>query len=256
MRTRVLTLLLLMSLLSSCDNSFSVDSQGNTSLSFSKVSLKYDFSKKFYTNYILNDYNEFTIHHNIVIDPSIGHQLPAYYSGEIDNIVDVLVFADAVPKSQKPSIKLEMYCKDTTIKKSFSLEEVTPYSISNVPKRDDVAHGLVEIKSYKTTMYGLQVVWRKDATAPNWPFHDFITDGTINSDADWIVKVGTNNGRGNVAVRDGGIIGNTCMVGGEFHIVEIEDEPLYSQSLEEAIYIGGEFSNEVEWDAPVIYRIR
>lgn len=258
MRTKVLFLLILMSLLSACDTSggITADSQGNYSLSFSKISLKFDFSKKFYTNYILNDYIEFKNHHCLTNDPNVTPQSPEFFSGEIDNFVDILALADGLPNSQKPSIKLEMYCPDTTIKKSFSRNDVSHYSVSGVPKRNDVAHGFVEIKSYKTTMYGLQVVWRKDGTYPNWPFHDFITDGTINSDVNYIVKVGTNNGRGNVAVREGGIIGNTCMVGGEYHIVVIEEEPLYSQSLEGPIYVGGELSNDVEWDTPAIYKLK
>ena len=281
MKTKGLFLFLLVYLLSSCSmpGGVSVGSGGQGSISFDKVALKYDFSKKCNIHQIAADYAEFRIYHNYIPDPNIplndprmDPQKPEYYVGSINYLQDILFMVDAAPEGRKPSITLTMYGeRDSVVTKKFSKDEVFSNTLENIPSLQPVYTGTVEVKSYKTSQYGLQVVWKKSASGPDWPFHEFVKDGTLSAGTPGIVKGGTNNGNGNIAGRDGGFLDNTGHLylhyyydpSGDYHIVGsedgsvqlvIEEEPFYSPDLCEEVYVGGEFSNEVEWDKPVIYR--
>ncbi len=235
-------------------NGVSIGSGGTASIHFDKISLKYDFSKKFQTNFIQDDYDEFKRTHNITTDSD--------FAGEIDNLNDILWMVDAIPEeSRKPSITLTMNCSDTTIVKNIGQFDISAWDIYNIPNRSDVYTGTVEVKSVKTFMYGLQVVWRKTASGPNWPISEFVQNGTVSGTAPGIIKVGTNNGNKNVAIRAGHILKNTADLNyfaediRESDNVYTEDtNPVYSPDLCKDIYIDGKTTNEVEWSKPAIYK--
>lgn len=166
---------------------------------------------------------------------------------------------DGIEDPRKPSITLTMNCTDTTITKQFNRNDVGPLTLYEIPHREDVYTGTVEVKSCKTFMYGLQVVWKKSASGPNWPFNEFVENGTISGTAPGVVKGGTNNNNGNVAVRDGEIIKNT----GDPRILPLEDKnlvfvkedtPVVSPTLCKNVYIGGTVSSNVKWEQPTIYK--
>ena len=220
---------------------------------FNEIALKYDFSTKFQTNYIIGDYQEFKFYHNIQSD--------SYFSGEINDLTDILFMADGVEEPRRPSITLTLNCSDTTIVKKFSNSEIAPLDLFDIPYREDVYTGTVEIKSYKTLMYGLQVVWKKTASGPNWPINEFVKDGTISGTAPGIIKGGTNNGNGDFATRGGGILINTndrTLLNSNDYMATaqfvVEENPIFSPNLTGEIYLGGEMSDDVEWEKPVVYK--
>ena len=57
-------------------NGVSIGSGGTASIHFDKISLKYDFSKKFQTNFIQDDYDEFKRTHNITYSGRYPFSIP------------------------------------------------------------------------------------------------------------------------------------------------------------------------------------
>ena len=253
MKGKLLYTNLLLLLIASCSPQpgIYIGDGGKTTIHFNTIALKYDFSQKFQTSFIESDCEEFMRNHNIQSDSK--------YSGTIDNLKDIYYMIDGIEDSRKPSITLTMNCTDTTITKKFNNEDVGPWDLFQITYREDVYTGTVEIKSCKTSMYGLQVVWKKSASGPNWPINEFVQNGTISGTAPGIVKGGTNNNNGNVATRNGEIIRNT----GDRYLLPIENEnlafiaeeaPVISPALCKNVYIGGNISSNVEWDQPAIYK--
>ena len=246
------------------NHGITIGNGGTADIILSDLSLKWDFTKKCDPNFILDDCEEFKFAHNI-LPPGTG------LTGEIKSFKDILWMADSFESSRKPSIKVTLHChsdledKDTTVTKTFTWDEVGPLELYQIPYRDDIFTGEVEIKSCKTMMHGLQVVWKKTASGPNWPINEFIKDGEVspgNAPAP-ITKGGTNNSNGNVAANSGGIIPNTIedileyeeLIEGPIE-VEIELEPIYSPSLAKPFYINGTMSEKVEWGKPNIYKTK
>lgn len=236
----------------SLPNGISIGPTGNNgeqtlTLNFSKVSLRFDFEKKLQTAFIISDYYEFINAHCIPYNDS--------YSGAITSLSTVLWNEQNYDDSHKPSITVTIEDMFGKTDHHCKAEDITGNTVLGIPNPDNFYKGTVEIKSIKTSQYGIQVVWKNSATKDNWPINEFVKDGSISCDVPSIIKVGTNNNSGDVAGRGGVIIGNTSdelITDSERYI--IKDVQLLSPDLCKPVMVNGEISNEVKWSEPVIYQ--
>jgi len=224
--------------------------QKTITLQFDKVTLKFDWSKKLNTAFVVGDYGEFIAAHNVAnCDWS-------KYSGTIDNLGNILWDVDSYDESHRPSISVTI--EDVFYGKTVhqcNKEDISWNTVFGIPKIDNFYQGTVEIKSIKTRDNGVQVVWKKSALKDNWPINEFVKDGSISCENTAITKVGTNNDSGNVAARGNTIISNTS----DKDIKEdarftIDEKQLLSPDLCKPVLINGGVSENVKWSKPVIYK--
>lgn len=226
------------------------DGMETITLDFSKVGLKFDFSKSLNVPFVISDYSELVAAHNTV-DNNWDK-----CSGTINNLGAILWNVGSYDESHKPSITVTV--EDVFMGKKVhncKKEDVAWNTVVGIPKISNFYQGTVEIKSIKTQDNGVQVVWTKSALKDNWPINEFVKDGTVSCDVTAFTKVGTNNDRGNVAVRDNIIISNTSdyPLNRDDRFV-IDDRQLISPDLRKSVLIKGEVSNKAKWSEPVIYK--
>ena len=232
-----------------------------------RVSLAFNLSKNNQNGDVSSDYREICQGHSLF--PSAND-----YRGEITDLTKILVNENFFDENRKPSITVLIsgISRDTT--KVFTKEEVGQTVLCNIPRLKDFRSSTLTIKSLKTES-GLQIVWEKKNSGPEWP-NVLIIDGEIKTESEWdseslsvVVKSGTNNANGDFAVRPNGeeydIIPNTVedqedvleaeeSVDSEIDLgdyCEVED-PMISPTLLRSIYSGGCFRNDLRWKAPVI----
>lgn len=237
-------------LATSCNSGNWTSAPGNKikTLFFDKVELKFDFGKKFDCSYIEGDYNEFKKFHKVNNE--------GIFSGEINTFTDILIYANAVEESRRPSITSKIYGqtsegKDTTITKKFEIGDVTDKTLMNIDYCDYVATAMITIKSYKTPTYGLQVEWEVTHSGPNWDMKEFIKDGKVTGTAPAVVKCSTNNDSGIIAAREGVILDNTLSKNYrndlELQKYILLEEQIFSPTLTNSIIYGAE---DKVWSKP------
>lgn len=229
-----------------------VDDNGNETitLNFSKVALKFDWSKKLNTVFVGSDYGEFITAHNVA-NPDWSK-----YSGTINNIGNILWNADSYDESHRPSITVtieDMYMGKTV--HNCSKDDISWNTVFGIPKISHFYQATVEIKSIKTRDNGIQVVWKKSALKDNWPINEFVGDGSTSCENTAITKVGTNNNSGNVAARGKTIISNTSdiPINKNTRFV-IDNRQIISPDLCRPVLINGSISKTREWSKPIIYK--
>jgi hypothetical protein len=265
-------LCIMLFLLSSCDQYIydgAPDGTGQinrvTDLVFNKVELIYDLGTKFDTRFLADDLDDFKFAHGV-----------SKSRDTIKSLLDIVRNADCLEESNKPSIYIALHCPDTVIEKTYkNYMDVGDKALYGIPAPDDVKTGTVVIKTCKTFMHGIQVRWEKEASQPNWPLKEVVSKAdskNISGNAPAVTKGGTNNGNGDAATRNGGIITNTYYGGGDIDPIgdlptasldprEIEYEgdrekvPFYSPTLCRPVYSGGTFRSDIEWDKPIIVKI-
>lgn len=224
--------------------------QETITLSFSKVALKFDWSKKLNTGFVSSDYGEFITAHNVA-NPDWSK-----YSGTINNIGNILRNVDSYDESHRPSITVtieDMFMGKTV--HNCSKDDISWNTVFGIPKISNFYQGTVEIKSIKTRDNGIQIVWKKSALKDNWPINEFVEDGSISCENTAITKVGTNNDSGNVAARGKTIISNTSDKDiKENACFTIDEKQLLSPDLCKPVLINGDVSKNVKWSEPVIYK--
>lgn len=240
-------------LLVSCEtpNGITIGSGGYAMLHFNRLELKYDFSEKYNTDYIQEDIDDFKSFHNLTAQTG--------YSGVITQLTDILPLGDILEESRKPSITVTLNYLDTIITKKYKREDLGPLDLYNLPARSDVYTGTVKVKSMKSFMHGMQVIWEKSASGPNWPISEFVVSGKIESSSTGITKSGTNNGQGCIAVRPIGntlkVIPNTIDSSLSDRSYTTDTSPALSPILSNPIYSDGDISDNLRWEAPVIMKI-
>ena len=216
-------------------------------LEFRTVSLRFDFSKSLNTAFIDGDYNEFIVYHNVPYNSN--------YSGAVTTLANILWDEDRYDEDHKPSITVTIEDHNGTQKHSCKKEDITWNTVLGIPNPDHLYKATIEIRSIKTIPNGIHVVWSKKATNDNWPINEFVADGHVFCDAPSITKGGTNNDNGNVAVRDGAIIDNTCNQKAECKgKYALAEECFISPDLQKDVFIGGHKSADIRWEEPAIYK--
>lgn len=259
-------------ILSSCENSSTViwrgedDGTGHIErvsyITFDKVELIYDLSQKFDVDYLAGDLQDFMVIHNV-----------SKYRDTLRSLLDVVGNSTWISEeSNKPSIEVTLHCSDTILKKTYkrSDEGVGPNSLDNLPYTEEfIATGTMVIKTCKTTHHGIQVRWEKSASYPNWPIKEIVATAdpkNISGTAPAVTKGGTNNGNGDAATRNGGIITNTLdgldpldPIGPSVTLdssgFELEEMALFSPTLCRPVYSEGSFRNDLEWEKPIIVKV-
>ena len=237
-----------------------------TNLLFDKVELIYDLGSKFDTRFLDDDLDDFKFAHGV-----------SRSRDTIKSLLDIVRNADCIEESNKPSIEVTLHCSDTVVKKIYkNYMDVSDNCLFAIPAPDDIKTGNVVIKTCKTSMYAIQVRWEKEASQPNWPLKEVVSTAdskNISGNAPAVTKGGTNNGNGDAATRNGGIITNTYGSEGEaldpvgdlptatldprnleFEGI-CEEDPFYSPTLSRPVYSGGTFRSDIEWDKPIIVKI-
>lgn len=222
--------------------------QETITLNFSKVALKFDWSKKLNTGFVSGDYGELIAAHNV------ANQDWSKYSGTIDNLSHILWNADSYDDSHKPSITVTI--EDVFMGKtvhSCEKDDISWNTVFGIPNVSKFYQGTVEIKSIKTRDNGVQVVWKKSAMKDNWPINEFVADGTISCDVTSITKAGTNNDSGNVAARGNTIISNTSdkPIKKDSYF-QIDEKQIISPDLCKPVLVSGSVSETTRWSEPVI----
>ena len=217
-------------------------------MKFSKVSLKFDLSKKFNTDFISGEYSELICAHNLMYNSG--------FSGTITSLNDIIWLEDNYDETHKPSITVTIEDPfGSTTKYACTKNDVVGNTVFGIPNIQDFKQATIEIKSVKTITYGIQIVWKKSAVKDNWPINEFVADGTISYSNEFpsILKAGTNNGNGNVAVRNNTVISNTSdgKVSPKSRFV-VEERQVVSPDLCKPVAVGGTVSNAAKWSKPTI----
>lgn len=236
------------------------------------VALKFGFNNFFDKEKVrynlAGDYQELCTYYNLTPNND--------YTGEITELFYLLANEGKYDDDHKPSVTL-------IAETPFLIDTIhlrpDNFRVNNEVVLDDsfdtTTKGSVTVKSPKTRDYGVRVVWEKIFTENNWPIKEFVAEcDTITSDYDSYLKVGTNNDRGDVATRNGGIITNTYDDIGdaldESHgpivyaddgdnssdLKGIKEENVFLPPLlEKAPLVGGSVSKSYKWSTPTIYRV-
>ena len=241
-------------------------------LEFKNVALRFGFNNFFDKEkvpyYLAGDYQELCNYYGLMPNND--------YSGEITELFTLLARENEYDADHKPSV--------TLIAETPSLIDTIHLRPDNFRADNEVVlndsydtttKGTITVKSPKTDYYGVRVVWEKIFTKNNWPTQEFVAEcDTITSDFDSYLKGGTNNDRGDVATRNGGIIPNTYDDVGDaldethgpvvtyednnnrFDLTGVKEENVFiSPVLEKPILVGGSVSQSYKWSTPTIYRI-
>ena len=200
------------------------------------------------------------------------------YSGEITELFTLLARENEYDADHKPSVTL--IAETPSLIDTIHLRPIN-FKANNEVELDDsyatTTKGTITVKSPKTNYYGVRVVWEKIFTKNNWPTQEFVAEcDTITSDFDSYLKGGTNNDRGDVATRNGGIIPNTYDDVGDaldetygpgpvvtyednnnrFDLTGVKEDVVFLPPvLEKPILVGGSVSQSYKWSTPTIYRI-
>lgn len=215
-------------------------------LNFSKVSLKFDMSKKLNTAFIGGDFGEFITYHNVV-NPDWSN-----YSGAITKLSDFLWDEGRFDDGHKPSITITLEDNYGTTKHKCEKEDITWNTVLGIPNPNHLHKATIEVKSMKTSTYGIQVSWKKTATEDDWPINEFVSDGTITCDMPSITKGGTNNDNGDVAARGNTIISNTSDKTGKYYV--LEEKEFISPDLRKPVLTKAAISDDLKWNEPTIYK--
>lgn len=242
-------------------------------LEFKNVALRFNFSNTYKQNDKLSelwgDYAELCNYYNLMPNND--------YSGEITELFYLLANEGRYDEDHKPSVTLLAETPSAIDTIHFGPEN---FRVGNEVRIKDTfsstTKGTITVKSPKTKDYGVRVVWEKIFTDNNWPDKEFVAEcDTITSDFDSYLKGGTNNDRGDVATRNGGIIPNTYDDVGDaldeshgptvayedygdnrIDLRGIKEENVFLPPiLENPILVGGRESKSYKWSTPTIYRV-
>ena len=242
-------------------------------LEFKNVALRFGFNNFFDKEkvpyYLAGDYQELCNYYGLMPNND--------YSGEITELFYLLARENEYDADHKPSVTLiaETPYEIDTIHFQPSNFQVDNTVVTNDPF-STTTKGTITVKSPKTDYYGVRVVWEKIFTKNNWPTQEFVAEcDTITSDFDSYLKGGTNNDRGDVATRNGGIIPNTYDDVGDpldetygpgpvvtyednnrFGFTGLKEEEVFLPPvLDKPILVGGSVSQSYKWSTPTIYRV-
>lgn len=243
---------------------------------FKNVALKFGFNNFFDKEKVpynlAGDYQELCSYYGLMPNND--------YSGEITELFTLLARENEYDADHKPSVTLIAETPNLIDTIHFGPDNFRANNeVSLNDSYDTTTKGTITVKSPKTNIYGVRVVWEKIFTENNWPDREFVAEcDTITSDFDSYLKGGTNNDRGDVATRNGCIVPNTFL-----NILDIDDALDESHGptvayedygntgidlkgikeenvflppiLENPILVGGRESKNYKWSTPTIYRV-
>lgn len=223
-------------------------------IALSSVKLKYDLTALTDSKYI-SDLSELA---NTHVQISFFEK-----KGYIDNLMWILNNYSSVEESRRASLSVSFGATDCST--PIKIEYKDPADVmSNILKNaPDITANLnkvsFEIKSIKTSMNGIQLVWTGDVDIKKGMYTNIVFDKEASYTPETKAVITTRTGSNLIALREkegmSYLIANTLDDGLSNELVlGDKEEIIISPILMKKVYSGGEYSS-FEWDQPELYKV-